>query len=568
MNKQKKAAFGAVLVSAMLLPFGMAAPVEAAETVWMLSGAAAGSDGAPQVVSAGRTETPKIAAETASSVPPALAIPGEAGPDLDENNGSSAAGSQEKGTKAAKPIPAEAGKAEMVAGSNAKAAASDTSISKEHPLIVKADDMQYNSRTGDVDISGRVDMRHLTDIYETEHVYGNSKTQKYTIPVPVRWTAPDNVMDASNGTYDAKSGISEFSNIKGWNQGKYYYEGKSGTFDRNANKGVVQKGYFTTKHAVAKVPDYRIEADSIDIYPNDHYTAHNVSLFFKHIRLITLASYQGSLKNDGPSMWTLLPMPSYSSHNGFGVKNSYKLPLGNVENNLYFYARLGWFSKVGFKPDIGFQWDTKPGTLRFRYVKEESSLNDDHVWVEKRPSLSFDSRHFYIPHTNFYVGTRGEIGNWKEGRVSGNHKMWDVYLSHTPITMGPYLSFNWRTGYMKDYYGYNDSIRRNAYYSLGLSGHYGIFSSWINYTDNNLDGRTPYSFDTYDMNKPVTTGFRVQLTRLDAFSINYSIDTANGRLEHRDYTYYRDMHSFYGWITYRDIDKETQIMIQPKDFSF
>lgn len=263
-----------------------------------------------------------------------------------------------------------------------------------------------------------------------------------------------------------------------------------------------------------------------------------------------------------------MPRPSYDSDNGFGVQNSYKLPLGGVESALYFYARLGWFSKVGFKPDIGFQWNTAPGTLRLRYVKEESSLNDDHVWVEKRPSLSFDSRHFYVPHTNFYVGARAEIGNWKEGSVSGSHRLWDVYLSHTPITFGPHLTFNWRTGYLKDYYGYNDSVRGNAYYTVGLSGQLGRFSSWVNYTNNNQSGSTPYSFDTYDMNKPVNTGFRVQLTRLDAFSISYAIDTANGHLEHRDYTYYRDLHSFYGWITYRDIDKETQIMIQPKDFSF
>lgn len=45
---------------------------------------------------------------------------------------------------------------------------------------------------------------------------------------------------------------------------------------------IVNNGYFTTRHAVAKVPDYRIEADSIDIYPGDHYTAHEVKLMAKN----------------------------------------------------------------------------------------------------------------------------------------------------------------------------------------------------------------------------------------------------------------------------------------------
>lgn len=560
MNNQTRKILGSAAALAVLLALGTADAE--AQTVWTLSGAAESLSGEPAVITVG-APSPLPAKASGGPVIASGTVSGK-------SNGSAASSvSYREETASASADKDDASRKSARRGVKGEAEdGKNSSISKENPLVVKADAMEYNSTTGDVDIAGRVDMRHMQDVYETEHVYGNSKTQKYILPVPVTWTSPENVTHATNGTYDGKSGISTFDNISGWNQGKYYFQGQTGTFDRGANQGVVEKGYFTTKHAVAKVPDYRIEAESIDIYPNDHYLAHNASLYIKNFRLITLSSYRGSLKNDGPSLWTLMPRPSYDSDNGFGVQNSYKLPLGGVESALYFYARLGWFSKVGFKPDIGFQWNTAPGTLRLRYVKEESSLNDDHVWVEKRPSLSFDSRHFYVPHTNFYVGARAEIGNWKEGSVSGSHRLWDVYLSHTPITLGPHLTFNWRTGYLKDYYGYNDSVRGNAYYTVGLSGQLGRFSSWVNYTNNNQSGSTPYSFDTYDMNKPVNTGFRVQLTRLDAFSISYAIDTANGHLEHRDYTYYRDLHSFYGWITYRDIDKETQIMIQPKDFSF
>ncbi len=441
------------------------------------------------------------------------------------------------------------------------------SISPENPMVVKADAMAYRGMTGDVDVRGRVDITHMQDRYQTEHVYGNSNTQQYIIPGKVRWTSPGNDMTAESGTYDGKTTIATFEGIKGWNEDKYYYEGESGVYNRTDNKAVVQKGYFTTKHAVAKVPDYRIEADSIDIYPNDHYTAHNVSLFLKNTRILTLSSYSGSLQ-DGTSLMTLIPSPTFDSDNGWGLRNRLTLPIGGPESDLYFNARLAWYTKEGFKPDVGLQWNTAPGTFRFRYAKEESTVNDDHVWVEKEPSFSFNSRHFYIPKTSFYVGARGEIGHWTEGRVSGSHKQWDVYLSHNPITLGPHLRFNWRLGYLRDYYGYNDTIRRNRYYSLGLSGSYGIFRSWINYTDNNQKGRTPYHFDTYDMDKPVNIGTRLQLTPLDAISISYSIDTIDGELNHRYFTYYRDMHSFYGWIRYDNVEKETEFMIMPKDFTF
>lgn len=441
------------------------------------------------------------------------------------------------------------------------------SISIENPMLIRADSMQYNGVTGNVNVQGNVVITHMMDQYLTEVIYGNSNTQEYVLPNSVKWIAPGNVMTAAAGRYNGKTNIAYFEKISGWTNGKYYYQGDHGMFNRTENKAVVTKGYFTTKHAIANVPDYRIEADRVDIYPKDHYTAHNAKLFFKNTPVITLSSYTGSLKN-GASIWSLIPTPTYSSDDGWGLKNRFHTLVGGAESDVYFDARLAWYSKVGFKPDIGFGWHTAPGLFRFRYAKEESTVNDDNVWVDKWPTFSFDSRNFYIPRTNFYVGAKGEIGKWTEDRISGSHMQWNVYLGHTPITLGPHLKLSARLGYLRDYYGYNDSIRRNRYYSLGLRSSYGIFSSWITYVDNNQKGRTPYHFDTYDMDKPVYTGVRIQATPKDAFSLSCAIDTVNGKLDHRYYTYYRDMHSFYGWIQYDSVDDDFEFMIQPKDFSF
>lgn len=446
----------------------------------------------------------------------------------------------------------------------------DASISPENPMVVTADAMAYRGMTGDVDVRGHVDITHMQDRYQTEHVYGNSNTQQYVIPGKVKWTSPGNEMTAESGNYDGKTAVATFDGIKGWNKDKYYYEGESGVYNRTDNKAVVQKGFFTTKHAVAKVPDYRIEADSIDIYPGDRYEAHNARLYVKNTKILSMSSYSGSLDRDGNAvnMWSLIPVPTYESDNGIGVKNRIEIPVGGPESDLAFYARLAWYSKEGFKPDVGFKWDTAPGTFKLRYAKEESTVNDDHVWIEMWPSLSFDSRHFYIPHTSFYVGASGDISHWKEGGVSGSHRQWNTYLSHDPITLGPHLTFNWSLGYYRDYYGYDDSTRSNRYYSLGLDGRYGIWNSWVHYYDNKLSGESPYEYDTYDMEKPVYAGVKAQLTPLDAVSVEYAIDTIDGHTDHKYLTYYRDMHSFNGWIRYDTVDEDFEFMISPKDFSF
>lgn len=442
-------------------------------------------------------------------------------------------------------------------------------ISPSRPLRVEADYLAYGSQSGDMLAKGRVDIHHLTDRYETERVEGNTKTRQYLIPGEVKWTSPVMDMTASSAAYDGAEETGTYEEPQGY-YGVYYMKADRGVFHRLENKAVLTNAYITTKSAVAKVPDYRLEAESVDIYPNDHYTAHHASLYFKNVRLLSVSSFSGSLQHDdnNVNMWSLIPRPSFDSDNGFGLKNSITVPLFGRDDT-YFYSRLGWYTKEGFKPDVGVQWNAAPGTFRFGYAKEESSLNEDHVWVEKKPELSFRSKPVLLGKTGLYTGVEASMGRWYEGRVKGSHMLWDVYLSGPSITAGPTTRFWWRAGYRKDYYGWNDQIRRNGYYALGMNNHFTPWlNTWVSYTNNDLKGYTPYSFDTYDTEKPLDYGFRLRLSRLDSIGVSFTLRTTDGSLQHRDFTYYRDMHSFYGWITYRDIDKETQVYIQPKDFRF
>ena len=446
----------------------------------------------------------------------------------------------------------------------------DNSISPQNPMYVTADRMRYNDTTGDVDAMGKVVIKHMLDTYQTEYLYGNTIAQKYVIPGEVHWVNPTTRLKAERADYDATKSIGRFEKMDGWEADTYYFKGANGVYDRNANKLVVEKGYFTTKHAVAKVPDYRIEAESIDIYPNDHYTAHNVKLMAKNTTLITLSTYTGSLKKDDGaiSLWSLIPRPVFDSDNGMGLHNEIAIPIDKNPDFL-FYMKNKWYTKSGYKPDMGLRYRTPVGSLNFHYAEEESSTNDDGgIWVKKRPSLEFDSNHFYIGKSRFYVGASGEAGYWSENNTKGSYKGFDAYISGDPWHIGKFMNFSWKAGYAKDYYGYSHNIRRNGYYSLGLSGGYGPLAGWVYYTDRDIKGYTPYNYDTYSSAKPVDAGFRWQVMPRDAVSLAWSIDTVNGILNHRYWTYYRDLHSFYAWIRYDDIEKQTRFMIMPKDFKF
>ncbi len=460
-----------------------------------------------------------------------------------------------------------------------------SSISAENPLRLTADRIRYNDLTGDVNAWGRIDMKHMMDRYTTEYVYGNTLTQKYVIPGEVRWDNPTTKSRADRAEYDAAAAVGTFYGVSGWDSGLYYFQGSEGKYYRNDNKIVIKNGYFTTKHAVAKVPDYRLEADSIDIYPGDHYTAHNVKLKFKNTIFMTLANYSASLQNDNAiSPWSLIPRPKYDSDNGWGWYNGVEFSLAH-RSDLSFYLKNEWYTKSGYKPDVGIRYQSPIGWFTLHYAEKQSVTNDDGgLWIKKRPSLEFVSNRYYLFGSPFYVGANGEVGYWEEDRSrgwsrEGAYKGFNIYFSRKPVKIGKFLSFNWRVGFEKNFYEYRsvyrgkkyeplNTERTNTYYMLGLRGTYRAISAWINYTNRDLEGSSPYRYDTYSTANPVDTGFRLQIAPKDAISITWSINSETGNVDHNYYTYYRDMHSFYGWISYDKIEQKTTFMIMPKDFRF
>ena len=468
--------------------------------------------------------------------------------------------------------------------SKAKNKGEERSVSPENPLQVEADKIRYNDTTGDINLSGHILIKHMLDRYTTDYVYGNTLTQKYVIPGKIRWISPTSKTEAESAEYDASSAVGKFKKISGWDSDLYYFQGTNGIYHRDTNKMVIKNGYFTTKHAVAKIPDYRIEADTIDIYPGDKYVAYQVKLKFKNTTILSLSKYRGNLSADkGVSLWSLMPRPMYDSDNGWGLHNSIDISL-NRNNDLSFYVRNTWYSKAGYKPDIGVEYETPAGQLSLYYAEKESATNDEGgIWIKKKPAFVFSSRNYYFGKGSIYAGLRGEIGYWSElwadRKVEGPYKGFDVYISGPSVPIGKFLTFNWRIGHARDYYDYTsykgnhlleakNTTRTSSYYSLGLYGKYRSVNAWVNYTDRHFDGYSPYVYDTYSMESPLDTGFSIQLTPKDAVSVSWSVDTVNGNLRHRYYTYYRDMHSFYGWIKYDRIMGDVRIMISPKDFKF
>ena len=93
--------------------------------------------------------------------------------------------------------------------------------------------------------------------------------------------------------------------------------------------------------------------------------------------------YVVSLRNDRQgqfSVFDLIPRPTYSSDDGFGLKGGLKYPVGD-DGELFF--RYQWMTKEGFKPSYGYRHYLPWGVATVGVSRESATLNARTVWVEK-----------------------------------------------------------------------------------------------------------------------------------------------------------------------------------------
>lgn len=455
---------------------------------------------------------------------------------------------------------------------------------KKTPLRFTADYMRYNGKNGDVFAQGNVIISQAMNVCTTELIQGNMKTQHYDIPGHVLWNREGIYLNGTSAVYDGAKAVATLQNVNGRDNDFYYFSAKEANGEGKENHFSMKNGYLTTKSALAKVPDYRMEVDTIDVYPHSHYEAKGIKLKVKNTTILTLPSYRGSLKHRHAfRVWSLLPRPAFNSTDGIGLYNRLEMPLFGAKD-LSIYAENYWFRKSGYKPKVGVYYEPSWGNVSMAVASERNFTDaDDIVWVEKKPLIRISGRPISLWDDRLMLYLGGELAKQKE--VYGNQvttgKHWDLYaeLRGKPIHLGKYVRFHWNTGYRTDVYKNTDidrdtdefhkSIRRNNwYYTLAFYGGYGRFYGWMHYVNRYLTNESPYAYDRYNEKSPMEWGVKVDITPLDALSVSWVTDMADGKIKHQYVTYYRDLHSFFAYAKYDITMKRTEVTFMAKDFEW
>ena len=217
----------------------------------------------------------------------------------------------------------------------------------ELPVKVDADSMYYSSATGNVVAVGKVDAYQGSREIHSEKLLGNTKSQEYTTDGEFHYLENKGATKDLRGqdlVFNSGTNAMTAPDVIGYVE-PYYVKAEKAEFD--GNQGLITKGWVTTKHAMAYkgVPDYRIEGSTIEVYPGDKAIIHDAKLFIKNGKIMSTKKYVVSLRNDRQgqfSVFDLIPRPTYSSDDGFGLKGGLKYPVGD-DGELFF--RYQWMTK-------------------------------------------------------------------------------------------------------------------------------------------------------------------------------------------------------------------------------
>ena len=262
---------------------------------------------------------------------------------------------------------------------------------KKQPLIIKGNDAQYSSESGDFIIEGNVSLEQgSTKLYSSKAV-GNEKTGDIWLLEGGTLREPTNTVHTRWAHYNFNRETGELLHIKGASSpnGKNdkfdYYEAPHGLIENGMM--VLDQGGMTTRCPAVRHPScLSVKAKTITIIPNDRIIARNVQVFVKGKHVYSRDIWINNLqKKSNP----ISPSIGWDNDKGWYLKVEYRRPIGNplLKNPTEFYMKQVYYTKSKYKPFYGIRHDEKDFYVRLNsgyiYDSDDDRL-DEGRWLHKK----------------------------------------------------------------------------------------------------------------------------------------------------------------------------------------
>jgi lipopolysaccharide export system protein LptA len=427
---------------------------------------------------------------------------------------------------------------EAVNSSDKSQKKADVKPDTKAPIVIEADDLSFSDETGDVFAQGNVVVKQNTDVILTDAMRGNQKTTEVWIDGQATLQQPGSNLVGTHTHYNYTTKIGNMQQVKGL-VGKDHISGKD--MELFPDKMIAYNG--TTTECPAKVPDYHMSADKIEIWPGDKMIAYNAKFWIKNMIIYSVPKYQTSLKKGAEQ--NAFPRIGYNNTDGLAIKQHFEYPIGD---NVAAFADAGLHSKAGFKPVYGLINREK----NYEITLEEGNYQDsNNNWIKKEPEAKF----------NFYRHRLGDLpisytfdvsyGKWVGDNKTSWHQEENLYFTHDAINLGKNLSLGLGTGIQRIHESIDDSTTNNFKFDAVLAKQWS--PKWAATTEYHYNTNIASAFDynAADMSREFDLGFTYKIDHMNKIGIRQRYDLENDRVYDQDYTWYRDLHCWQAEITYR-----------------
>ncbi|HWR44309.1 LPS-assembly protein LptD [Sporomusa sp.] len=430
----------------------------------------------------------------------------------------------------------------IVAGAANQSQAQETkakqAATSQVPIVIEANDLSFSDETGDIQATGNVVITNAGQRMEAAQINGNTKLSKVWVKDKAVLSQQGTTITGTNTIYNYKLKTGSMEMAKGQVESKYISGNNISMFP---DKLTINNGTATT--CPAKVPDYHISADKIEIWPGDKMIAYNAKFWIGNMVIFTLPKYQQSLKpNEGSGVF---PRLGYDSDDGAFIKQRLEYPLGNTVSA---YANLDYYSRANFKPNYGLIHREKDYTFG---IAQGHFRDVDSNWIKKEPEFKFSYNPHRLGNLPISYTFTAAYGKWSDSAKTSWHQDYSLYLKHDPIKIGSSANLNLGTGIQHVRESYDDSTQNIWKFDATMDKKWSErLSTWVgyHYTQNN---DTLFEYDKTDLSRELKSGFTYKIDKMNAIGISHSYDLDNHKVADVDYSWYRNLHCWEAKITYR-----------------
>lgn len=417
---------------------------------------------------------------------------------------------------------------------------------KPSPVAFEGDELFYDMQTGDAFAKGHVKVtqeegrRLLSD-----EAKGNLKTkdvyiedEAYLMQLVPKQTRVRLQGWHTDYNYEKKTGK------------MFEAHGKAGNMYIKAHKVefypdrvLLYEG--TATKCGAKKPDYRWEAEYVEVFPNDIAILHDVDFYVGGTLLFHKDRFtvdiSGKLEEQN------FPAVGYDSDDGWWISQGITTP---VARRIYLDTELMYMSHKDFKGSADLRWANGGNNMVLSWGQYRD--NDDY-WTKKAPSVyySYGNR---LGRSNFSYSLSTEFGRWYDYKtgINSTHHTYGVSLSHAPITFLDGCKLYLNAGYNITKESWNKSVSKGMSYSgllmKDISPAITAYTGYY-YSATNADSIFRHGSDSYS--RKLEYGLSVKITPRDRLVFGQYYDVHEKRQREVDCYWFHDMHCAQFIVRYR-----------------